>query len=39
MLDWWPTCHGDSEALASHLEDLKKICRERNIVFKIHPAG
>ena len=38
-LDWWPTCHGESEALAGHLDDLKKICTEAGIVFTIHPAG
>ena len=38
-LDWWPTCKGDSEALAGHLDDLKKVCTEGGIVFTIHPAG
>ncbi|OAI42675.1 hypothetical protein AYO41_00640 [Verrucomicrobia bacterium SCGC AG-212-E04] len=38
-LDWWPTCEGESEALAGHLDELKKICTEAGIVFKIHPAG
>jgi hypothetical protein len=38
-LDWWPTCMGDSEVLASHLEELKRICADAGIVFTIHPAG
>ncbi|MCE9587959.1 MAG: hypothetical protein K8R57_06565 [Verrucomicrobia bacterium] len=38
-LDCWPTCDGESEALAGHLDDLKKICTEAGIVFTIHPAG
>ena len=38
-LDWWPTCSGESEALAGHLDDLKKICTEAGIVFTIHPSG
>ena len=38
-LDWWPTCEGESEALAGHLDDLKKICTEVGIVFTIHPSG
>ena len=38
-LDWWPTCRGESEALAAHLDDLKKICKEAGIVFTIHPTG
>ena len=38
-LDWWPTCAGESEALASHLDDLKKICTEAGIAFTIHPSG
>ena len=38
-LDWRPTCSGESEALAGHLEDLKKICTEAGVVFTIHPAG
>jgi hypothetical protein len=38
-LDWSPTCSGDSAALAGHLDDLKKICRDAGIVFTIHPAG
>ena len=33
-LDWWPTCSGESEALAGHLDDLKKICTDAGIVFK-----
>jgi len=38
-LDWWPTCMGESEALAGHLDDLKKICTDAGIVFTIHPTG
>ncbi len=38
-LDWWPTCSGESVALAADLDDLKKICKEAGIVFTIHPAG
>ena len=38
-LDWSPTCSGESEALAGHLDDLKKICKEAGVVFTIHPAG
>jgi len=38
-LDWWPSCHGESDALAGHLDDLKKICTDAGIVFTIHPAG
>jgi len=38
-LDWWPTCSGESEALAGHLDDLKKVCTEAGIVFTIHPSG
>lgn len=38
-LDWWPTCDGESKALAGHLDDLKKICTEAGIVFTIHPTG
>jgi hypothetical protein len=38
-LDWWPSCHGESEALAGHLDDLKKICTDSGIIFTIHPAG
>jgi hypothetical protein len=38
-LDWWPTCSGESEALAGHLDDLKKICTDAGIVFTIHLAG
>jgi hypothetical protein len=38
-LDWWPSCHGESEALAGHLDVLKKICTDAGIVFTIHPAG
>ena len=38
-LDWWPTCDGESKALVSHLDDLKKICTDAGIVFTVHPAG
>jgi hypothetical protein len=38
-LDWWPSCHGESDALAGHLDDLKKICTDSGIMFTIHPAG
>ncbi len=38
-LDWWPTCHGESEVLKDHLEELKKICAKAGITFTIHPAG
>ena len=38
-LDWWPTCQGESEALAGHLDDLKKISTDAGIVFTIHPGG
>ena len=38
-LDWWPTCQGESDALARHLDELKKICTEAGVVFTIHPAG
>jgi hypothetical protein len=38
-LDWSPTCAGESEALAWHLDDLKKICTEAGITFSVHPAG
>ena len=38
-LDWWPTCRGDSEALAGHLAELKRISTQAGIVFTIHPAG
>jgi hypothetical protein len=38
-LDWWPTCSGDSAALAADLEELKKLCADAGIVFTIHPAG
>lgn len=38
-LDCWPTCRGESEASAAHLDDLKKICTEAGIGFTIHPAG
>jgi hypothetical protein len=38
-LDWWPTCSGESAALAADLEDLKKVCTEAGVVFTIHPAG
>lgn len=38
-LDWWPTCKGESETLAAHLDDLKQICTEVGIAFTIHPAG
>jgi len=30
---------GESEALACHLDDLKKICTDAGIVFTIHPTG
>jgi len=38
-LTWSPTCHGESEALAGDLDDLKKICTEAGIELTIHPAG
>jgi hypothetical protein len=38
-LDWHPTCAGESEALAGHLDALKKICTDAGIVFTIHPSG
>jgi hypothetical protein len=38
-LDWWPSCHGESEALAGHSDDLKRICAEAGVVFTIHAAG
>jgi hypothetical protein len=38
-LDWHPTCSGESEALAGHLDDLKQACTDAGIVFTIHPAG
>jgi len=38
-LDWWPTCEGESQALADHLDALKKICSEAGVVFTIHPTG
>jgi hypothetical protein len=38
-LDWHPTCAGESEALAGHLDALKKICTDGGIVFTIHPSG
>jgi hypothetical protein len=38
-LDWWPTCRGESETLASHLDELKKICTQAGVMFTIHPAG
>ena len=38
-LDWQPTCAGESEALAGHLDALKKICTDAGIVFTIHPSG
>jgi hypothetical protein len=38
-LEWWPTCSGESEALAGHLDDLKRICTDGGVVFTIHPTG
>jgi hypothetical protein len=38
-LHWWPTCGGESEALAKDLDDLKQICSEAGVQFTIHPAG
>jgi hypothetical protein len=38
-LDWWPTCSGESEALANDLEEMKRVCREAGVEFTIHPAG
>lgn len=38
-LDWWPTCSEDSQALAEHLDELKRICADAGIEFTIHPSG
>jgi hypothetical protein len=38
-LDWWPTCRGEADALAGHLDDLKNVCTEAGIAFTLHPSG
>src|SRR5215218_9781507 len=39
-VDWSPGCDpAGHEPLASHLDDLKQICREAGITFTIRPSG
>ena len=39
VVDWSPTCDGESAVLEGDIQEVKNICSEAGVTFTIHPTG